>query len=199
MHKQMNQVREFHESRDIAPMQSLPLHRDGLLHLYGKNLVEMSKELESMPEFKEDPRYLRAHLMMEELGELISAMACGDVVEVADGLADTQYVLVGTAVQFDFPLPELFEEVHRSNMSKAGGGASDPRLRDKGAGYQPPRIREILRETQLYNCVGEFEPTVPGDFEGPAEVRPASGTEGESDTGVSAMLSTDQTTVDKST
>jgi len=64
---------------------------------------------------------LRVNLLQEELNELKEAIASNDLVEVADALADIQYVLSGTALEFGMGAcyKELVDEVHRSNMSKA--------------------------------------------------------------------------------
>ncbi len=69
----------------------------------------------------EDRCNLRISLMQEELNEIKEAIAKGDVVEVADGLADLMVVLCGSILEFGLgnKFNELFEEVHRSNMSKA--------------------------------------------------------------------------------
>ena len=64
---------------------------------------------------------LRISLISEELEEMKEAIEKGDVVEVADALADLQYVLSGAVLEFGMgdKFEKLFEEVHRSNMSKA--------------------------------------------------------------------------------
>ena len=62
---------------------------------------------------------LRISLMQEELIETVAAMEQGDLLEIADGLADLCYVTIGTAVAYGIPLDKVFNEVHRSNMSKA--------------------------------------------------------------------------------
>ena len=64
---------------------------------------------------------LRVNLIQEELNELKEAIATNDLVEVADALADIQYVLSGTVHEFGLGprFKALFDEVHRSNMSKA--------------------------------------------------------------------------------
>jgi len=64
---------------------------------------------------------LRIRLFEEELQELKDAITNNDIVEVADALCDLQYVLTGTALEFGLgeKFCELFDEVHRSNMSKA--------------------------------------------------------------------------------
>jgi len=63
---------------------------------------------------------LRLNLLQEELNELSAAIADEDMVEVADALADLQYVLSGAVLEFGLgdKFKALFEEVHRSNMSK---------------------------------------------------------------------------------
>lgn len=64
---------------------------------------------------------LRIDLLQEELDELRVAVEAGDVVETADALVDLQYVLSGAVLEFGMAsrFKELFNEVHRSNMSKA--------------------------------------------------------------------------------
>jgi predicted HAD superfamily Cof-like phosphohydrolase len=69
----------------------------------------------------EDRCNLRISLMQEELNEIKDAIEKGDVFEVADGLADLMVVLCGSILEFGMgdKFEKLFEEVHRSNMSKA--------------------------------------------------------------------------------
>ena len=64
---------------------------------------------------------LRVSLIAEELKELEQAIADNDLVEVADALCDIQYVLSGAVLEFGMgeKFRTLFEEVQRSNMSKA--------------------------------------------------------------------------------
>jgi len=63
---------------------------------------------------------LRVSLIAEELKELEDAIADNDLVEVADALADIQYVLSGAILEFGLgdKFKTLFDEVQRSNMSK---------------------------------------------------------------------------------
>jgi len=69
----------------------------------------------------EDRCKLRVSLIAEELEELKQAIQDKDLVEVADALCDIQYVLSGAILEFGMgeKFKELFEEVQRSNMSKA--------------------------------------------------------------------------------
>lgn len=64
---------------------------------------------------------LRVALIAEELKELEVAILERDIVEVADALCDIQYVLSGAILEFGLgeKFKALFEEVQRSNMSKA--------------------------------------------------------------------------------
>ncbi|QCX53962.1 nucleoside triphosphate pyrophosphohydrolase family protein [Elizabethkingia sp. JS20170427COW] len=69
----------------------------------------------------EDRASLRVSLLQEELNELKEAIANNDLVEVADALCDLQYVLSGAVLEFGMgeKFVTLFNEVQRSNMSKA--------------------------------------------------------------------------------
>ncbi len=64
---------------------------------------------------------LRIELLAEELKELQQAVDDNNMVEIADALCDLQYVLSGAVLEFGLgqKFKELFDEVHRSNMSKA--------------------------------------------------------------------------------
>lgn len=64
---------------------------------------------------------LRVALIAEELDELKEAIKDKDLVEVADALCDIQYVLSGAVLEFGLgeKFADLFNEVQRSNMSKA--------------------------------------------------------------------------------
>ncbi|MCO5232554.1 MAG: nucleoside triphosphate pyrophosphohydrolase family protein [Chitinophagales bacterium] len=64
---------------------------------------------------------LRVSLIAEELKELEEAIENQDLVEIADALCDIQYVLSGAVLEFGLQdkFSDLFDEVQRSNMSKA--------------------------------------------------------------------------------
>lgn len=64
---------------------------------------------------------LRVELIAEELRELEESIREKDIVAVADALCDIQYVLSGAILEFGLAdkFKTLFEEVQRSNMSKA--------------------------------------------------------------------------------
>lgn len=64
---------------------------------------------------------LRVALLAEELKELEAGIRNKDIVEIADALCDLQYVLSGAVLEFGLAekFKALFDEVQRSNMSKA--------------------------------------------------------------------------------
>ena len=64
---------------------------------------------------------LRIDLIAEELKELQEAVNDANMVEIADALCDIQYVLSGAILEFGLAdkFKALFDEVQRSNMSKA--------------------------------------------------------------------------------
>ena len=98
----LNQVAEFHQTFD-APILDKP-------------------EIPS-----EQRCELRVNLLQEELNELKQAIEDNDIVEIADALCDLQYVLSGAVLEFGLgeKFEELFNEVQRSNMSKACGSTQE--------------------------------------------------------------------------
>ena len=92
----------------------------------------------------------RADLLAEELEEYRQACRDGDPVAVADALTDQLYVLLGTFISHGMHevAAALFDEVHRSNMSKFGPDGK-PLLRAdgkvlKGPHFSPPDLAAVL-------------------------------------------------------
>ncbi|OEK04506.1 pyrophosphohydrolase domain-containing protein [Roseivirga misakiensis] len=92
-----------------------PLNSVAEFHKTFKHPILESPQIPS-----EDRCKLRVSLIAEELKELEEAIEANDLVEVADALADIQYVLSGAILEFGLgdKFKALFEEVQRSNMSK---------------------------------------------------------------------------------
>lgn len=118
----------------------------------------------------EDRLRLRARLIAEECFEFLEAMfphdesdllrARGYVDEVirvgcvqvdfaaaVDALADIDYVVEGTRLEFGVQGDEIADEVHRANMDKFRGGARDDGKGKtlKPEGWRPPDIVGVLR------------------------------------------------------
>lgn len=123
MSNQLHSVKEFHDTYGLS--------------------VESSPTLPS-----EDIRALRRDLLAEEYKEYTDGEDANDLVEIADALADMIYIINGTALSYGIPLNEVFEEVHRSNMSKLDENGQ-PVLREdgkilKGPNYFKPDIKGII-------------------------------------------------------
>lgn len=88
-------------------------------------------------------------MINEELDETLQAAQTNDMVEVADGLADLLYFIVGQAIRAGIDIDSVFDEVHRSNMTKKSGPkpgrpVAIPFDCYKDANYSPPNIKSIL-------------------------------------------------------
>ena len=90
---------------------------------------------------------LRMKLIREETAELQIAFIQNDLVEVADALADLLYVTYGAAVACGIDIEPIFDEVHKSNMTKFIDGHKEPGGKwIKGPSYVPPQLEPILLE-----------------------------------------------------
>lgn len=87
---------------------------------------------------------LRIALIDEERNELVEAICARDLVATADAVADLLYVVVGLAVECGIPVQAVWDEVHRSNMSKLGPDGKPIYREDgkvlKGPHYSPPDV-----------------------------------------------------------
>ena len=101
---------------DISIKDPSPLTQVAEFHTTFKHPVLPKPIIPAMERCK-----LRIELLAEELKELQEAVDNNDIVEVADALCDLQYVLAGAVLEFGLAekFKDLFDEVHRSNMSKA--------------------------------------------------------------------------------
>ena len=93
---------------------------------------------------------LRHRLMAEENNEYLEAAKAGDLSLIADALGDKLYILCGTILAHGLQdkIVEVFEEIHRSNMSKLDGNGK-PIYREDGKImksdlYFLPEIDKIL-------------------------------------------------------
>lgn len=138
-------VEEFHEKHGFPV--GIPLEesgRDASVDMLetAHALEELAEKLEDQYKHGGDVRALRAHLIVEEVSEIVKALANEDRLELLDGIADALYVVLGCAVVYGLPAEEAFRRVHASNMTKGVNGSA--RLRDKGADYQPPVLEDLV-------------------------------------------------------
>jgi predicted HAD superfamily Cof-like phosphohydrolase len=126
MKKHLDQVKKFHKAfgLDVSETQIADLGLE-------KNL-------------------LRYKLMREENEEYLDAATQGDMVEVADALGDMLYILCGTIIShgMQHKIEEVFDEIHRSNMSKLGKDGKPIYREDgkvlKGPDYFKPELKKII-------------------------------------------------------
>jgi len=125
MQAEINQVKDFHEKFSI-PVSDYPDY--------------ISAERQK----------LRIDILQEEVNELAKAMSDSNMIEIADGIVDCIYILFGTAVEYGFrhKLEAMFQEVHRSNMSKLGVDGKPIYREDgkvlKGPNFTAPDLGSIL-------------------------------------------------------
>lgn len=112
-----------------------------LLEFHRAITPEHFAELPSVPEDRIID--VRWRLIEEEVRELFDAMHADDLTEIADGIADAIYVLIGTAIAYGVDLPAVWAEVHRTNMAKADGPVVNGK-RMKPEGWTPPDIAAVL-------------------------------------------------------
>ncbi|MFL5752860.1 MAG: hypothetical protein ACJ76F_05590 [Bacteroidia bacterium] len=93
---------------------------------------------------------LRYNLLKEENEEYFEACQKGDLVEIADALGDQLYILFGTILKhgLQHKIEEVFDEIHRSNMSKLDENGN-PIFREDGKVlksqlYFRPDIKKVL-------------------------------------------------------
>jgi predicted HAD superfamily Cof-like phosphohydrolase len=128
MQKQLNAVKEFHDTFRIGYSES-PIANLG-----------------------EDKNQLRYNLMKEENEEYLEAVNNNDLVEIADALGDMMYILCGTIVEhgLQHKMEAVFDEIQRSNMSKLGEDGNPIYREDgkvlKGPNYFKPDFSKILGE-----------------------------------------------------
>lgn len=126
----------------------------------------MNKELELVSDFHrafgqtyanspgfltQEESFLRYSLITEESIEYLNATFQRDLAGIADALGDQLYIILGTIIKhgLQHKIVEVFEEIHRSNMSKLDKNGL-PILREDGKilksnNYSPPNIKEILQ------------------------------------------------------
>jgi predicted HAD superfamily Cof-like phosphohydrolase len=115
-------------------------HSSGNVHLEREPAIEIPSSVSE----------LRIKLLEEELDEYRAAVEDQDLVGVADALTDLLYVLLGTFVSHGLQghAEQLFQEVHRSNMSKFHVDGQTIHREDgkvlKPTSFFPPDIAGVL-------------------------------------------------------
>lgn len=144
MQKQLDQVREFHAhiGATVADSPQLLPHDADLAREMAESIRGLLGSIKGRTGV-DDSLAKRTQMALEELAEWIEAHAEGDLTAAADAWADRIYLLFGDAVATGLPAEEVFDEVHRSNMTKSAANPSTGKA-VKTDGYVSPAI-ELAR------------------------------------------------------
>ncbi|MBK6546438.1 MAG: nucleoside triphosphate pyrophosphohydrolase family protein [Saprospiraceae bacterium] len=95
---------------------------------------------------------LRIALLEEELNELKEAINNNDLMEAADAFCDLQYVLSGAIHEFGLGarFHTMFEEVQRSNMSKACQTMEEAQLTQDKYQREKDTVSEIRTKEDVF-------------------------------------------------
>lgn len=142
----VRQVADFHDAigATIAAKPSLLSHDPAM----GKEtLAERQRLLSRLDSSRRggDELMLRLCLVLEEIAEWLDAHLRNDLIAAADAWGDRLYVLLGDAVSTGLPAQHVFDEVHRSNMSKQCKSSNRGKA-VKGSSYRRPQLAEVLQQ-----------------------------------------------------
>lgn len=120
-------------------------------HLVHEFHVTYSQPIRETPVLDIPARRMRLELILEEAEEYREAEQQGDLVEMADALADLVYVAYGAAIEHGIDLDAVLEEVQRSNLSKLHHETGLPIYREdgkvlKGKNFFSPDIENVLKQ-----------------------------------------------------
>ena len=118
----------------------------------------MKKQIKQIQEFESsfniDPSNQSAStkhtILLEELDEYLDAANNNDEIEIADAIGDILYIAFGlvTKHQLEDKIEAIFDEIHRSNMSKLDADGLPILRKDgkilKGPDYFKPNIAKYL-------------------------------------------------------
>lgn len=122
---------------------------DKMLRAFHSKYGHFKSELPTL-DIPESVKELRKNLIREEFEEMMKALDENNLKEIADGGADLMYVIIGTFVSYGIPTNRIFQEVHRSNMTKTpvkvdgSTGQKYGTKTPKGPDFVPPDICSIL-------------------------------------------------------
>lgn len=146
MYSAMQKVAEFHRALG-APISMRPTLMEcdaDEAAVVGQKLRILSQDCGRLAA-KTGGLFSRLAMELEELAEWTEAHAEGNLVEAADAWGDRLYVLLGDAVAAGLPAQAIFDEVHRSNMTKAILPPDGSGKARKDHAYARPQLAPLLR------------------------------------------------------
>lgn len=143
------QVEEFHRAMGQPVLDTPQVPDDQRVRLRLKLIAEEFCELleaagvpDSTP--YEDHNHFALEWLLQDL--IGGALGTFDLVAFTDALADLDYVIEGTRLEFGIDGAPIAAEVHRSNMAKTGGEVREDGKVLKPADWTPPDIAGELRK-----------------------------------------------------
>jgi predicted HAD superfamily Cof-like phosphohydrolase len=121
------------------------MHNDvfsNVLRFHAKLCPDQFREIPGWP--TKEILDLRVDLLQEEFEEIILAVQERNLVKLADGLADLEYVLNGFAIACGFYMPLINGMVQEANMKKYGGPTRADGKILKPEGWTSPDIAWAL-------------------------------------------------------
>ena len=112
-----------------------------------KFMLAGEQSITTTPELKNDQSQLYMNLITEEYKETLSAFKDNDMIEVADGLADMVWVIMGMCNSCGIDFDSVWQEVKASNMSKFPDGKAIKNEYGKimkPDSYFKPNIKKVL-------------------------------------------------------
>ncbi len=160
-------VREFHDAAqvptpdapcipDVTPSNRRHIKSELLFAVFQLRIAHRSLQSAALDLPLTAP-IQRVALMIEELRELIEAIAEGDLADVLKEAEDLLYVTFGTLLRFGLQgcHDEAAAEVHRSNMAKCVAGPDGPRMQvdergkiTKPEGWVAPNLSGIVERAR---------------------------------------------------
>jgi len=142
---------------------STPTHRDMFADVFDFHRLGCPETTGSLPAVPAPHLVeLRIKFIEEEAAELSAALRAGDLPEVADGIGDLIYVLIGLAITCGIDIRPVWGAIHQANLDKVNGRYGPPSRREDGKtskppGWVAPDIFKVLLEQK------PLEPTPRGD------------------------------------
>lgn len=136
---QLDKVRDFMRAAEQhmpdAPLLPTGHVRELRVRLIAEELLELAKASDIYFRYATEDSFEYSHTTPTE----------PSIIDAADAFADLLYVVLGGAIAWGIDLNKVFEEVHRSNMTKFidGHKRSDGKWQ-KGPAYRPADIASIV-------------------------------------------------------
>ena len=109
--------------------------------------IKMGLEVGSTPRLVDSKtKRLRIELIKEEMAELVESLEKDNLETIADGAADSIYVILGTLVTYGVELQPIWNVIHHANMNKVGDSKRADGKILKPKNWKHPDIKELIEE-----------------------------------------------------